>query len=343
MSSASRRRALSLWARTKVSDLMVAVKIVLFVFLQIVFLPLIIVGFVWVGYRQFFVSRRLGVSATAIDVLTSRWVQHMLGGRDDVYSIELTKHLPNVSHAGMWLGMLGAVISKRLLGYTPEALRAPEIGKERFLNFIYARHLFFDQSFEKNLDDMEQVVLMGAGFDSRSLKYCRKADLAVFELDQTNIQEVKKCALKKAGIDTEFIRFVPVDFHNEKWHERLLARGFDGGKKTLFLWEGVTPYLEDAEVRGSLEMVSQISAAGSVIAFDLYTPKLVDSFRKGAGRVYKMTGESFTFGLDLGDDPEQSVRGFLSDAKLSLGRMQLCGDKVKNKEPFCALVDAVVG
>lgn len=322
---------------------MKAVKIVLFILIQILLLPILIVAFVWVGYKQFFVSRKLGVSATAIDILSSRWVQHALRGREDHYTIELTKHLPNVSHVGMWLGMLGIVISDRLLGYTPEALKAPERGKEGFLNFFYARHLFFDDIFERNLDDMEQVVLMGAGYDSRSLKFCRKEHLTVFELDQANTQRVKRGALEKAGIDTEFITFVPVDFNNEKWHEKLLESGFDRGKRTLFLWEGVTLYLEEAEVRNTLQKVSEIGAPGSVIAFDLCTPEFIESLKKKGGSVYKMTGESLHFGLDFGSDPERSVRTFLRDANLSLGRMQLCGDRAKKKEPFVALVEAVIG
>ena len=70
---------------------MKAVKIVLFILIQILLLPMLIVGFVWVGYKQLFVSRKLGVSATAIDILSSRWVQHALRGREDFKLFSLLK------------------------------------------------------------------------------------------------------------------------------------------------------------------------------------------------------------------------------------------------------------
>ena len=47
---------------------MKAIKIVLFILIHILLLPILLVAFVWVGYKQFFVSRKLGVSATAIDI-----------------------------------------------------------------------------------------------------------------------------------------------------------------------------------------------------------------------------------------------------------------------------------
>ncbi len=198
---------------------MKAVQIVFFVLLQIVFLPLLIAGFIMVGAKQIFGSKKLGVSGTAIDVLQTRWIYHVFGDREDPYTIVLAKHLPNMSHAGMWLAMLAMLVSKRVLGYAPGFAAVPEKGKERWFNFFYARHRFFDEVFEKNLDGMEQVVLMGAGVDTRSLMFCQKEHLSVFELDQTATLELKKETLKKAGVDTEFIPFVTVDLNHEAWHE----------------------------------------------------------------------------------------------------------------------------
>lgn len=44
---------------------------------SIAFLPLAIVGFVVVAYKQMVVSKRLGVSQTMVEVLNARWTMHV--------------------------------------------------------------------------------------------------------------------------------------------------------------------------------------------------------------------------------------------------------------------------
>lgn len=323
---------------------MKVIKVILFTVVQIPLLPLFILGFIMVGTKQILGSKKLGLSGTAIDILQSRWIQHYFGGRKDPLTIELAKTLPNMSHVGMCLAISGVAIAHRLFSFTPGMFSVARKGEENNLNFFYTRHLFFDSAFEKHLDDMEQVVLMGAGFDTRSFTYCRKDGLLVFELDQMNMQHVKRDALKKAGVDSTFIRFVPVDFSCEEWHEKLLAAGFERGKRTLFLWEGVTLYLEESEVRATLQLVSEIAAPGSIIALDLYSLSFVEWAKKRGEVVYKnTTGETFHFGLDLSADVNNSVEAFLSSVNLRLGRMETCGEKRKGKEPIVALIEARVG
>lgn len=320
------------------------IKIVLFTLLQILLLPLFIVGFFMVGIRQIFVSKKLGLSGTAVDVLQTRWIQHYFGGRNDPVTIELAKGLPNMSHVGMCLAISGVAIAHRLFGFIPSILSVAKKGEESRLNFFFTRNRFFDEVFEKNVDDMEQVVLMGAGFDTRSFTHGQKDGLVVFELDQTNMQQVKQEALRKRGIDSTFISFVSVDFNSEEWHEKLLAAGFDPGKRTLFLWEGVTLYLGESEVRKTLQRVSEIGAPGSILALDLYSLSFIKWAKKSGERVYKKTtGETFDFGLDLSADARASVEALLKSANLELGRIEVCGEKVEGKEPPVALVEALVG
>ena len=59
------------------------ISLVLFVVLQIAFVPLAIVGFVLVAYRQMVVSKSLGVSQTAIEIINGRWTMHIFGIRVD--------------------------------------------------------------------------------------------------------------------------------------------------------------------------------------------------------------------------------------------------------------------
>lgn len=86
----------------------------------------------------------------------------------------------------------------------------------------------------------------------------------MFELDQAKTQQLKRDLLQKAGIDTAHVTYIEVDFSTKQWYEKLEASGYDPTKKTLFLWEGVTLYLAEEDVRNTLREMKAHAAAGSV-------------------------------------------------------------------------------
>jgi methyltransferase (TIGR00027 family) len=86
----------------------------------------------------------------------------------------------------------------------------------------------------------------------------------VFEVDSSQTQIVKRETLKKAGIDSSGVTFVPADFENEDWLACLTAAGFDRGKRSLFLWEGVTMYLDREAVEDTLRKIAS-TAHGSIM------------------------------------------------------------------------------
>ena len=57
--------------------------LVLYIPLQIAFIPLALIGFVLVAYRQMVVSKKMGISQTAIEILNGRWTMHAFGIRVD--------------------------------------------------------------------------------------------------------------------------------------------------------------------------------------------------------------------------------------------------------------------
>ena len=51
----------------------------IFIPLQIIFLPAALVGLLFTAYKQIIVSKRLGVSQTAIEIINGRWTMHIFG------------------------------------------------------------------------------------------------------------------------------------------------------------------------------------------------------------------------------------------------------------------------
>ena len=90
--------------------------LIVFIFLQILFIPLAIVGVLLTAYKQLIVSRRLGVSQTAIEIINGRWTMHIFGLRDDRAAAKLNPVLPNNSTVGLWLALFPLFVYARISG-----------------------------------------------------------------------------------------------------------------------------------------------------------------------------------------------------------------------------------
>jgi methyltransferase (TIGR00027 family) len=148
-----------------------------------------------------------------------------------------------------------------------------------------------------------QVVLLGAGGDSRAYRFHR--DLAhgrVFEIDHPETGSWKQaCVRRMLGRLPDHVRYVPVDFGSESLATATAAAGFDSTLRTFFLWEGVTMYLRPNAVDAVLSLVAR-SVEGSAVAFDFLYADAVSHPQRFEGATAQATfaasrGEPFTFGL----------------------------------------------
>jgi methyltransferase (TIGR00027 family) len=142
--------------------------------------------------------------------------------------------------------------------------------------FMVARTAYFDDLFVDALKkDFPQIVFLGAGYDTRAYRF---ADLnkgtKIFELDIAPTQNQKKKFLKKARIEIpQNVKLVPIDFNKEALKDVLESAGFESQERTLFIWEGVTYYLDAESVDATLNFVRKTSHPDSIVAFD-YTVSL---------------------------------------------------------------------
>jgi len=173
-------------------------------------------------------------------------------------------------------------------------------------SFVAGRERYIDDYLIAELrDGLDQVVNLGAGFDTRAYRIPGIEKTRVFEIDQPATQEMKRARLKKV-IDPlpPHVTFVPVDFNTQKLGERLLASGYSEHRKTLFIWQGVTYFLTQEGVDGTLAFIANHSGAGSSVIFDyFYNEALHDTTRmdlKMMRRAARLTGEEYLFGIDEG-------------------------------------------
>jgi methyltransferase (TIGR00027 family) len=113
--------------------------------------------------------------------------------------------------------------------------------------YIIARTKYIDAVFKQALSDQfSQILLFGAGFDTRALRFQEEALQAkIFELDAQATQEAKLSQYQKRHlIIPSNVVFVPIDFDRESFPLKLNQAGFKRDERSLFILEGVLEYLQ---------------------------------------------------------------------------------------------------
>ncbi|HMM19870.1 MAG TPA: class I SAM-dependent methyltransferase [Selenomonadales bacterium] len=186
------------------------------------------------------------------------------------------------------------------------------------MEFIIARERYIDDFLIACLrEGLDQVVVLGAGFDTRAYRIPGIEKARVFEVDHPATQAEKLKRLKKV-IDPPpgHVGFIPVDFNAQTLAERLPAGGYDEQGKTLFIWQGVTMYLTPEGVDSTLAFIAGHSGPGSAVIFDyFYTETLRDMKLKSTRRILRVIGERLTFGIDEGEIESFLVRRGFRDVR----------------------------
>jgi len=137
--------------------------------------------------------------------------------------------------------------------------------------YAIARTAYFDHIMEQALrDNIPQIVILAAGYDSRPYRFRELiGKTRIFELDDEATQKRKRELLKQANIPIpEQVTYVPVADDNETLENILPGAGFDGKKLTLFIFEGISYYLQPSEVDEIFNFIKTHSPAGSSVCFD---------------------------------------------------------------------------
>lgn len=198
--------------------------------------------------------------------------------------------------------------------------------------FPVARTKVIDDFMVKCLKDgIEQLVIIGAGFDSRAYRFKEiPGKVIVFEVDHPATQEIKIRKVKKLlGGMPGHVVFVPVDLENDDLRGCLLEKGFITAEKTLFICEGLTFYLNPDVVDRMFSFFTGY-CPGSFIVFDYADASAVDGTaeEEEARRwleFLKNLGESPRFGIQEG-----TIGGFLSSRGFRM-ILNLTGDELENE------------
>lgn len=323
-----------------------ALRLLLFALIITLAVPLITVYVVIYMAIIQVANRRTGISGTTYEPFSIRLLMHDLGTREDAATARLATALPATAP---WLwGMLSLPmkLASRLSGYTPTMLSFPVQRPPSIMALLTLRTAFFDEALRDALGSVEQVVILGAGWDTRLYGLPAGAAVRCFEVDAPATSSAKQRAIAKAGIDASHVTFVAADFNRQSWLDALVEHGFDPSLPTFVLWEGVSMYLEAQAVDATLAAVAAMPA-GSRIAFDYLAEELVLykppfrwigwSMSKSISWTY---GEHLVFGLPMARDPRAAAAGFVEARELELARWDAVPQQGLMKTPLYGFVVA---
>jgi methyltransferase (TIGR00027 family) len=280
--------------------------------------PATLTGYL-LSLRKAYAGRRLGISTTAQGPLFTRAAQHVLGTREDEPAERMLSVLPNISPLGVRLLSAPMLLAHRLTGYVPRVFRYPFEGDVPPQYEASARTTYFDDAIAAH-DTIRQLVILGAGFDTRPYRQNGDSQVRWFEVDDPRTQVVKRDMLQKAEIDATGVAFAAADFEKDDWLARLAEAGCDLRQPCFFLWEGVTMYLEREAIEATLRKIAS-TAKGSIVAFDYFTTEALESHRlywRYGRAATKVAGEPLKFGVDSTPHVRDRVAALLRSCGLTL-------------------------
>jgi methyltransferase (TIGR00027 family) len=117
-----------------------------------------------------------------------------------------------------------------------------------------------------------QLVLLGAGLDSRAHRIDELRGKRVFEVDHPSTQRYKAERLARLGGRARATTRVAIDFERDRLGDVLRAAGFDPAAPSFWIWEGVTVYLTREAIVATLRAVGELAAPGSRVAVTYTRP-----------------------------------------------------------------------
>jgi methyltransferase (TIGR00027 family) len=144
-----------------------------------------------------------------------------------------------------------------------------------FRDGVRLRTRFIDDFVREGIaSGLDQLVLLGAGFDSRGLRMPEVAagSVSVYEIDTPDQLRRKRSVLANAAVRLPpHVTDVPFDFLADDLESELASalevKGFRRGAGAMFVWEGVIGYIDDASIDRSLRLMANVGGARSRLVF----------------------------------------------------------------------------
>jgi methyltransferase (TIGR00027 family) len=217
-----------------------------------------------------------GVGRTALGVAMIRAAESQRPDRlfDDPYAAAFLAAAPGALEA-----------STRAAAAARAAGAMPRWAVTMLTNVVVRTRFYDDYLTAATGQGIDQVVLLGAGLDSRAYRLTWPAGVRLFEVDLPDVLDFKHRVLADAAAVAGCERHPVAADLREDWSRPLLESGFRPAEPTCWLIEGLLIYLSAEQAAALLGVVGGLSAPGSRVAFefeDLGTDPVREQARRSA-------------------------------------------------------------
>lgn len=176
---------------------------------------------------------------------------------------------------------------------------------------LLCRKRYIDEKLTASVNDIETIVNLGAGFDTRYFRLRLRSGIPVWEVDQPGNIKAKESRLREIfGKIPSNVRLVPVDFDIEDLSAVLESKGYSLSKRTFLIMEAVTQYLTADGVKKNFDFLSK-AESGSRLIFTYVRKDFLDGknfYGWESGYKRFVSSKIWHYGIDPGELP-----GFLKN------------------------------
>jgi len=167
---------------------------------------------------------------------------------------------------------------------------------------MMCRKRYIDETLIELVGQIDAVVNLGAGFDTRAYRLPALADMRVWEVDQSENIEPKRVRLQKLfGAIPAHVTLVSINFDRDDLDAVLASHGYSANKRTFFIWEAVTQYLTETGIRTTFDFLAK-AARGSRLVLTCVRKDFLDGQvmygQEGLYKRYVVREKIWIFGLD---------------------------------------------
>lgn len=173
----------------------------------------------------------------------------------------LESRRPDCLFSDPWAAALAGGIGAAWIEQRSEASVLPIVLRTRYFDDFLLR--------VATENGLRQIVLLGAGLDTRAYRLEWPQGAQFFELDQPSVLEHKKQILGQFGAKPNCRRYAIGADLNEPWQDHLLQTGFDPHTPSIWLLEGFLFYLPNESITRLIDQVTQLSTTASWLGFDI--------------------------------------------------------------------------
>ena len=247
-------------------------------------------------------------------------------------------HEPRYAHlvpaltveASTWFMRACSPVSRRLIGLMQQHwFRAVVATLERamvpgiMLHYLLRKRWIEDRVRACLAEGVDQIVILGAGFDTLALRLHREfPHVRFFEVDHPATQQIKRRALESRFMLASNITFIAADLTHESWERALLSQSdYRDQAHTLVIAEAVLMYLQPNDLDAIFKFLREHTDQRSRFLFTFMEPRGDGkiSFHNATRRLdswLRWRGEPFTWGVR-----REALSSYLHEGGFSLQQL----------------------